>query len=460
MDVVQHVGTDLRQERRRFDDAALFVWACWLVMVVSALTFVARYSRNIPYWDEFSMVGAVTHEQPVTLAWLWAQHNEHRIVLPRLVYLGLAALSDSDFRAGMFFSVGLMSLLAAGLVIGAKRIRGHYRYSDAFFPLVLLNLGHSENLLWSFQIAFALSTFLIGVILLLLVSRKAQPVQGDGTLPLGPVVLAGLCMVLLPLCGAQGTLMVPPLAIWLGWAGVRALVKYRLQAWRALPAVVLPLLACALIVCYFSTGYVAPKHHLPPPSIKAWLRTCVQFLAVGFGPAIRDCGEYGIWTLGVLSATVMGGLAVAWKRCPAERRPLTGMFLFFVGMLALAAALGKGRAFISDHAGYSSRYAWLAVPFSIGLYLAAARWGFRSSSRFVQTGLLLLAAVVFLANFREGHLYAKTRLQQNKAILAQVHASTAPEAISVEAGDHVFPSRDFLLENLRMMQRAKIGPYR
>jgi hypothetical protein len=108
----------------------------------------------------------------------------------------------------------------------------------------------------------------------------------------------------------------------------------------------------------------------------------------------------------------------------------------------------------------ASRYGWLAAPFLIGLYLAVGRWGSAYASRFVQTGLLLLTAVVFLGNFQEGHAYAETRLRQNKKVLAQVRASSEPEEVSAEVGGYLYPVRDVLLENLRIMQEAKIGPYR
>jgi hypothetical protein len=429
-------------------------------MTAITLNFAGRYSTNMPFWDEFSLVEAVTRHQPVTLHWLWSQHNEHRIPLPRLVYLGLAVLSGSDFRAGMIFSIFLMSALAALLVLAAKRIRGNYSYTDAFFPAVLLGLGNFENQLWSFQIAFALSTFLICGLLALLVSRTSSPVRFDGTLSFWPVVGAGVCITLLPLCGAQGTILAPPLALWLATAGVRAVRRQGFTNWSALLAVAFSLLACGVIACYFVTGYVSPAHHAAPPSWYAWLRTSLQFLMVGFGPAISESGRYGMAALGLMTALVIGGLSVAWKRRPEEKQGIASLCLFLLGMLALAAAIGKGRAFSGDTAGLASRYTWLSVPFIIGLYLAVGRWGTPSLGRLVQTGLVLLAAMVFVANFREGHAYGETRLHQSRELKAQLRASSLPQDISVEVGSHFFPERTFFLQSMELMREAKIGPYK
>ena len=48
----------------------------------------------------------------MTVSWLWSQHNEHRIPLPRLLMLGIYRLKP-DFRVPMFVNVFLMAVLSA-----------------------------------------------------------------------------------------------------------------------------------------------------------------------------------------------------------------------------------------------------------------------------------------------------------------------------------------------------------
>jgi len=57
----------------------------------------------------------------------------------------------------MSMTVALLGALAAGLILVAGALRGGVRYTDAFFPILLLHPGHQENLLWSIQFGFALS---------------------------------------------------------------------------------------------------------------------------------------------------------------------------------------------------------------------------------------------------------------------------------------------------------------
>ena len=47
--------------------------------------------------------------EPV-LPWLWAQHNEHRLPLPRAVFLTMFRVTH-DFRTGMNLQVAMLSAL-------------------------------------------------------------------------------------------------------------------------------------------------------------------------------------------------------------------------------------------------------------------------------------------------------------------------------------------------------------
>ena len=120
----------------------------WLAMTVAALGFVARYGSNVPSWDEWDMVPTMVGVQPVTLEWLWSQHNEHRIPVPRLVMLGLFRAFGNDVRVLMVFNVLAMAASALGLILAVRRLRGRTTLADAFFPILLLNWAHSVNFIW------------------------------------------------------------------------------------------------------------------------------------------------------------------------------------------------------------------------------------------------------------------------------------------------------------------------
>src|SRR5829696_4373566 len=138
-------------------------------MLVGALALVATYGSNVPFLDDWDIVPTVTGNQPVTADWLWSQHNEHRVPVPRLLMLAVTGLTVVDFRALMYFNVLTVGALTLAMMLVAKRLRGATSYADAFFPLLLLHWGQAANFLWGWQLQFFSSVVLAGVALLMIV---------------------------------------------------------------------------------------------------------------------------------------------------------------------------------------------------------------------------------------------------------------------------------------------------
>src|SRR5436190_1531208 len=63
-----------------------------LCPVISTLVYIARYGVNVPFLDDWLFIEFMQKymTQGITLHDLFAQHNEARILFPRLVMLGLA----------------------------------------------------------------------------------------------------------------------------------------------------------------------------------------------------------------------------------------------------------------------------------------------------------------------------------------------------------------------------------
>src|SRR5262245_19275277 len=113
-----------------------YLLAVWAVMTAAALGFVLGFGHNVPWVDEWEFVPVLTGHEPAG-PWLWAQHNEHRLPLPRAVYLGLFRLTG-DFRAGTVLQVVVLSVLALGLMRYLAAARGRPAWADVFVPVGLL----------------------------------------------------------------------------------------------------------------------------------------------------------------------------------------------------------------------------------------------------------------------------------------------------------------------------------
>ena len=89
----------------------LFVGSVTAVSLGVALWLAWRYALPLPYWDEWLWVPFATGDRPVTLEWLWEPYNEHRLPLPKLIYLAWAALTGMNARV-----LAILNTLAFGAI--------------------------------------------------------------------------------------------------------------------------------------------------------------------------------------------------------------------------------------------------------------------------------------------------------------------------------------------------------
>jgi hypothetical protein len=423
-------------------------------MTALAVAFVARFGPNLPVWDDFDLVDVVTGARGVTTEWLWSLHNEHRVPLPKLILSLLLRLSGNDFRAGMFLNVAALATIAAASIAVAGRRRGGNRTYDLLFPMVLLNLSHATNLLWSWQVQLVLSTVMAAAIILCIVSRAAWP---------APVTAAtvGVCLAALSLCGANGVALVPVLDCWLlaaflahwnsGLPGGRR---------RALVALSMAVPGIVLTFLYFR-GYHGTAQHQTTDEVILALRTSLQFISLMFGTAGRICwpiSSLAALVLIVSSVLILGFAAI---KSPAQERPRAlGLLCAFGALACLSLGIGWGRAGSGEQSGFEPRYVtlatpiWLAVIFTWDIYTTPA------VRRVVLTTVLSGALVLLWPNTRDA-LYAGQKLAHQAAQFAADVRNGAP--IYVLAKRHarfLHPSQDVLAEKLAMLRKAGVGVFR
>ena len=220
----------------------------------------------------------------------------------------------------------LMAALACAMILVTRRLRSRTSYADAFFPIAFLNLGHWDNLIWSWQIQFVLSVLFASVLLLTIVTRGAE-------LALGPAAIAGGCFVALPLCGANGLVLVPALAAWLGHAAFRSWRGGQSERRTALVLSASVVIALVLTGLYF-VGYERATWPPPSPSVGATLQTGAQFLAMAFGPAAAASWRASVAiTLALFFATSALLVVEAWGGDDRERRRVLGLLCFVAAIL-------------------------------------------------------------------------------------------------------------------------------
>jgi hypothetical protein len=421
--------------RRPARFAPLFVWVVWGLMTLLAFAFVGRYGSCIPFYDEWSaLVRPVTGlgrsgpdlraPEPATFDWFWGQHNAHRIPLIKLILLILYKMSGFDVRTAMVLSAITLSAMTAALIHAAKFLRGRTSYYDAFFPLVILHWGHGEHLLWGWQIAFTLPVALVSVLLVIMGRSGSR-------LPLGAGILAGVCLLLLPLCGAMGLAYVPALAVWLGYAGVLQLSSP--CPWRFVKAFIfgsMALAALALLRAYF----IDWESYTRPCGLIASVGAALQLLALNLLPAAGALWPFSGFVVFLL--LLCGGFLLGYQVLrgqSADRVRAMGLLFFLGGIGSLALGFGWGRGvdgvydnIVSDPFS-QHHYSILPVPAFCWLFLAAVGCRFHVVSVLVPFGLFVISFAMAPFNMQYGLRYGR-EFQQGMAAFES----------DLRAGEHVY----------------------
>ena len=133
-----------------------------VLQIVLLIQAIWTQTAAVPFWDEWETVDLLYEAEQGTLGWthFWAFHNEHRLVLPRLISLGLIELTHWNRQWAMTFDLGLALAAGAALLWCVRRTLGSWRWSLALAPLLALSFfsfTQYENWLWPFQITFVLT---------------------------------------------------------------------------------------------------------------------------------------------------------------------------------------------------------------------------------------------------------------------------------------------------------------
>lgn len=418
----------------------------WLLFTLAALAFVATIGTNAPYADEWEFVPALVGAEPAG-PWLWQQHNEHRMPLPRLVVLTYFKLTH-DFRTGMVLQVVMLSALALWLMRVADRLRGRPHWADVFFPVSLLHIGHWENFVMGYQVCFVLVTVLATALAVVALRITRENAFRSG-------VAAGALLLLLALTNGSGLVVVPVVSAWL--------VYVAWSVWRSGSGgkAVLILLLAALPIAYLGVyfqGYHRPPLHPEPSSDLVRVATVTgETLAVSFG-----MGLSGVWPLAAVGVVVVGvvtlvALVRRWAE-PAERLAVAGPLAVTAGVTGVALAIGVGRAGFEswELMGLWSRYSLLTWPLLAAAYLVWVKLG----GKWVPIALCLAAAAAFPGNTGTGMTCGARVAADYAGIAAQAQSGMSAEQIVDSepfADSHHGGQRDRAVRGIPLLRRDRIG---
>lgn len=349
------------------------------------------------YFDEWTFILTAPD-------WTWATylqpHNEHPVMLPRLIYAGL--LSTVGLRSYLPYMAVLVSLHAASAVLLFELVRR--RAGDLLglaCAALFLVLGAAwENLLWAFQIAFVGSVACgLGMLLALDGPSTRRRLLAASLLLAGSLAFSGIGIVF---AVAAGVILV------LTPARRRDLVWF------------VPV-AVAFGVWYVAFGHGGTPPNPPPTLANVWL--VPMYAAWGLGQSVAGLiGESGPWGPAAL-VLASAALAVTWWR----RRPDPFALGVLAALLALYVVTGLGRAQLGVQQAGAGRYVYEGAAFWLILLAGAA-----GNLPWRGTWRLVLVAILFLACFNSSVLL----FAYGTAKGAQMQRATADlQALAAERSD-------------------------
>lgn len=315
-----------------------------------------RWWHPLPYWDMWSgYLGFWYRLADGDLSAWWVQHNEHRIVLARLLFwLDVSWLQGSGVL--LLTTVVASTAIAAFVLLCLLRIRlkeeGPLTATRSGYLLIAAPTAalafawmQSENLIWGFQIAFVLSC-LLGLCSFVALALSAQA-GGTGRRATSWAIAALLCAAMAPWTIASG-LLVPFLAAILAWL---------LRLSRLLVGILIATALASFIA--YRLDYVEPAGHASPlQSLTGQPIEVLKYLVVFLGgPVWHTTGSL------VLSQMAGAGLVLsAAIALPAALRGSARMggalaalsFISFVILWGLITALGRVNFGVEQ--ALSSRY--------------------------------------------------------------------------------------------------------
>lgn len=428
----------------RFTPQGLFVFGVSAAMIAAAVVYVGLFTAPDPFGDEWDLMPGIAGQEQLP-RWLWAQHNEHRLPLPKLAYYGLLHASRFDARAGSVATIAVLSLVSLGFITTARRLRGHVEYADAFFPIALLNWGTFENYLIGFQISFALSFGLACGWFFAALSRFT--LGGRPTVATGALIV---CLLLLPLCGAHGLAYVPPLALSTLWLYRKARGLEQFVAWVAAAG------SIALTAVYF-LDYRKPSEHPVSAGAGQALEVAGEFLALAWGWA----GQLTWPISGLMTVSFIGACAalLGWVAIHANQRERVVVWLAVpLGTIALALGIGWGRSGFGPLAGFADRYTMLAFPILGVGYLAWLRFGGRVGASLVPMAMFTVACLLLTQHCRTGLAEGRRNAQLMTAFATDLKAGLSADELA-RRHPQVFPFADRFADRLLIMRRTGVARY-
>lgn len=347
--------------------------AAGLVLICTVIQLWATDSPRLPFWDHWLFVRQLANQHGHYFVHeLWQQHNEHRIVLLRLLLLADFHWfgATGNFLAALILIIHFCHLLVFfRIVFWIENINSALRVAlCGLVTILFFSLGQSDNFVSQWQLCFILAAFLQTFCFYLFARALGRLGHSE---PLPPSVDARsfsgcLATAFLATINVASGLFVWPVLVYLCFI-------YRLKRKGIAALLVGAIVTGAYLVNFHSPGtHANPLTSLYQPMLLA--RYLVLYLGAGWAP------------FGTLSCTMIGSIAliaalamlwdVSFRTSLMSRAELfssaIAAFTLITGLIT-----GLGRINFGVDQAVSSRYQTFVMVF----WAAVAIWSISKAAK-------------------------------------------------------------------------------
>ncbi len=336
---------------------AALAFALWIA--TDTLRTIVPLWSPLPWYDEWGTVEMLRRWQDGEASAaqaLFAQHNEHRILVPRLVFIadGLLAHGGGLLSLGCIFAVQALHAGVFAAVLSRARPRTAGRWAIAALILALMfGLRQGENLTSAFQVQFVGVFAGATLTFALFAWELARAEAGAGAA--------------LPVAACLGASLLTALAMANGLVAAWIVAALAAAARRPARAVLAWAAWAATITAVYLWGYEAIPGHADPMDSLAHPTAFLLYVAAYLGSVASDDSvplAAGLGAFGLALAAWAAWRTFGLPMRPGRPRPaavaMVGVMLFAV---AAAAVTASGRLSFGTLQALSSRYATGSVAF-------------------------------------------------------------------------------------------------
>ncbi|MGB8166925.1 MAG: hypothetical protein WCF18_05500, partial [Chthoniobacteraceae bacterium] len=142
-------------------------WRVWAALAALPALCVAAviyaFGVDVPFFDAWTGMAPVfvaAHDGTLSFDTFFAQHNEHRILVPRLIFFAVGWWTHWNTRLEMALTWALLVAVSANLWMLLKvtgwRARGGTHATYFAMALFSFTVMHEQNLFMGFQLSFVL----------------------------------------------------------------------------------------------------------------------------------------------------------------------------------------------------------------------------------------------------------------------------------------------------------------